>query len=112
MSQREDAYNAILVAATDASKNLFADRAAAKGDLELIRKVNRNNTILQNELRNAAIELLGELNPEVVAATEAILHVNHEIKRRRKAAESLVSIISGVSDAVTCARVIVDKLND
>jgi hypothetical protein len=112
MSQRQAAYDAILAAQIDSSSNLFADRKAAKGDLELIRKINRNNTFLMNELFNASSELLGELNPDVVAATEAIIRVNKEVRRRRKAAESLVSIISGVSDAVTSARIIVDKLND
>jgi hypothetical protein len=112
MTTSDEAFEAIRAAHRDSADNLLKDRAAAGADIELVRRINRNHKLLVIALLDAASDIMDANNDGVTEAYAAVKAARAEVTRRRKAAEHIVNIVSGVSDTVGAVNVLIDKLND
>jgi hypothetical protein len=112
MTTKEEAFEIIRAAHRDSAEHLLDDRAAAGGDLDLVRRINRNHKLLLIALLDATSDILEAGNAGVSDAFAAVKAARTEVTRRRKAAEHIVSVVSSVSDTVGAVNVLIDKLND
>lgn len=100
MTVLADAFETIRRAHDDSSLNLLADRAAAGGDLTLIKRINRNHQMLTIQLLDAASAVLEANNPGVAVALTAATEANADVTERREQAAGIVKIVDGVTSVV------------
>ena len=111
MTVLDDAFETIRRAHDDSSANLLDDRAAAGGDLTLIKRINRNHQMLTIQLLDAASAVLEANNPGVDAALAAADEANDDVTERRERAAGIVDIVDGVATVVDAAGTLLKALH-